>query len=121
MLILVGKQHLIDKAFAQQRVLDLLTQRNLTEHLECPLAHVGQVSAQLGVAQDRQLTADPARVLDCVVDAAEFAMQRLAATYPLHKPKLLEVGDVTEVPGKRAEDRRVDAVELRFLEWLDQP
>ena len=39
-------------------------------------------------------------------------MQRLAVADRLHEPQLLEVGDVTEVPGQRAEDGRVDAVEL---------
>ena len=47
-------------------------------------------------------------------------MQRLALADRLHQPELLEVGDVAEVPGERAEDRRVDAVELLVVERLDQ-
>ena len=90
------------------------------EHLERALADVGEVGAQLGVAQDRQLAAGLARVLDRVVEAAELAVQRLALADRLHQPELLEVGDVAEVPGQRAEDRRVDAVELLVVERLDQ-
>ena len=61
-----------------------------------------------------------ARVLDRVVEAAEVAVERLAAAGLLHEPELLEVGDVAEVPGERAEDRRVDGVELLLAELLDQ-
>jgi hypothetical protein len=38
----------------------------------------------------------------------------------LDEPQLLEVGDVAEVPRERAEDRRVDAVQLLVVERLDQ-
>ena len=117
---LVGEQHLVDEPFAQQRVLGVGAELDLVEHLEGALADVGEVGAQLGVAQDRQLAAGPARVLDRVVEAAELAVQRLAAADRLHQPELLEVGDVAEVPGQRAEDRRVDAVELLVVERLDQ-
>ena len=119
-LVLVGEQHLVDEAAAQQGVLGVLAELDLVEHLERALAHVGEVGAQLGVAQDRQLAAGPARVLDRVVEAAELAVQRLAAADRLHQPQLLEVGDVAEVPGERAEDRRVDPVELLVVERLDQ-
>jgi hypothetical protein len=47
-------------------------------------------------------------------------VHRLAAADPLDQPQLLEVGDVAEVPGERAEDRRVDGVELLLAERLDQ-
>ena len=47
-------------------------------------------------------------------------MQRLAVADRLHQPQLLEVGDVAQVPGQWAEDRRVDAVELIVGERLDQ-
>ena len=47
-------------------------------------------------------------------------MQRLAVADRLHQPELLEVGDVAEVPGERAEQRRVDPVELLVVERLDQ-
>ena len=120
MLVLVGEQHLVDEAVAQQRVLGVGVELDLVEHLERALADVGHVGAQLGVAQDRQLAAGLARVLDRVVEAAELAVQRLAAADRLHQPELLEVGDVAEVPGQRAEDRRVDAVELLVVERLDQ-
>jgi hypothetical protein len=45
----------------------------------------------------------------------------LAAADVLNQPELLEVGDVAEVPGERAEDRRVDGVELVVGERLDEP
>ena len=79
--------------------------------------HVG---AQLVAAQDRELVAGLARVLDRVVEAPELAVHRLAVADALDQPELLEVGDVAEVPGKRAEDRRVDGVELLVGERLDQ-
>ena len=91
------------------------------QYVKRPLADVGHVGAQLGVAQDRQLAARPARVLDRVVEAAEVAVQRLALADRLHQPELLEVGDVPEIPGQRAEHRRVDPVELLVVERLDQP
>ena len=120
MLVLVGEQHLVDEAAPQQRVLGIVAQVDLLEHLEGALADVGEVGAQLGVAQDRQLAARPARVLDRVVEAAELAVQGLAPADRLHQPELLEVGDVPEIPGQRAEQRRVDAVELLVVERLDQ-
>ena len=116
----MGEQHLVDEAVAQQRVLGVGADLDLVEHLERALADVGEVGAQLGVAQDRQLAAGLARVLDRVVEAAELAVQRLAVADRLHQPELLEVGDVAEVPGQRAEERRVDAVELLVVERLDQ-
>ena len=114
------EQHLVDEAFAQQRVLGVGGDVDRVEHLERALADVGHVGAQLGVAQDRQLAAGLARVLDRVVEAAELAVHRLALADRLHQPELLEVGDVAEVPGQRAEDRRVDGVELLVVERLDQ-
>ena len=48
-------------------------------------------------------------------------MQRPLPTHGLHQPQLLEVGDVAEVPGQGAEDRRVDAVQLLVGERLDEP
>jgi hypothetical protein len=116
----VGEQHLVNEAFAQQWLLRVGADLDLVEHLERALAHVGQVGAQLGVAQDRQLAARLARILDRVVEATELAVQRLARADRLDQPELLEVGDVAEVPGQRAEDRRVDAVELLVVELLDQ-
>src|SRR6185295_20153363 len=62
----------------------------------------------------------PARVLDRVVEATELAMQRLTTADRLHQPELLEVGDVTEVPGQWTENRRVDAIELLVVERPDQ-
>ena len=90
------------------------------EHVERPRADLVHVGAQLVAAQDRQLVAGLARVLDRVVEAPQLAVHRLAAADPLHQPQLLEVGDVAEVPGERAEDRRVDGVELLVGERLDQ-
>jgi hypothetical protein len=119
-LVLVGEQQLVDEAAAEQRVLGLVGEIDVVEHVEGALADVGEVGAQLGVAQDRQLAPGLARVLDRVVEAAEVAVQRLVAADRLHQPQLLEVGDVAEVPGQRAEDRRVDAVELLVVERLDQ-
>jgi hypothetical protein len=48
-------------------------------------------------------------------------VHRLATADALNEPQLLEVGNVAEVPGKRAEDRRVDGVELLVGQRLDQP
>jgi hypothetical protein len=117
---LVGEQHLVDKATAQQWIAGVGTYVDLLQHLKGALAHFGEVGAQLGVAQDRQLTSGLARILDRVVEAAELTVQRLTAADRLHQPKLLEVGDVAEVPGQRAEQRRVDVVELLVVERLDQ-
>ncbi len=103
MLQLVGDQHLVDEAFAQQRVLGVGGDVDFVEHRQRPLAHLGHVGAQLGVVEDRQLAALAARVLDRVVVLAEIPVQRLAAADGLHQPQLLEVGDVPEVPGERTE------------------
>jgi hypothetical protein len=118
--MLVGEQHLVDEPVPQQRVPGVLVDVDFLEHLQGALADVGEVGAQLGVAQDRQLAAGLARVLDRVVEAPEVAVQGLAVADRLHQPELLEVGDVAEVPGQRAEDRRVDAVELLVVEGLEQ-
>ena len=48
-------------------------------------------------------------------------MQRVPAADRLHQPQLLEVGDVAQVPGQGAEDRRVDAVQLLVGQRLDEP
>jgi len=84
------------------------------------LAHLRHVGAQLLTAKDRQLVSDLPRVFDRVVEAPELAAQRLAAADPLDQPELLEVRDVAEVPSERAEDRRVDLVELLVGERLDE-
>jgi hypothetical protein len=47
-------------------------------------------------------------------------VHRLAPADGLDQPELLEVGDVAEVPGERAEDRRVLAVELGLAQRVDQ-
>ena len=47
-------------------------------------------------------------------------MQGLAPADRLHQPQLLEVGDVTEVPGEGAEDRRVNRVQLLVVERRHQ-
>jgi hypothetical protein len=117
---LVGEQHLVDEPVPQQRVLDLGTDLHAIQYVECPLADVRQVGAQLLVAEDRQLAADLARILDRVVEATEIAVQRLEAADSLDQPELLEVGDVPEVPGERAEELGVDRVELLLAERLDQ-
>jgi hypothetical protein len=119
-LLLVGLEHLVDEPFAQQWILGAGADLNLVQDLERALAHVGEVGAQLGVAQDRQLAAGLARVLDRVVETAELTVQRLPPADRLHQPELLEVGDVAQVPGQRAEDRRVDTVELLVVERLEQ-
>jgi hypothetical protein len=118
-LLLVGDQHLVGEAVAEDRVGGIL-EIDPFEHLERPLADLVPVGAELGAAEDRQLVAPGPRVLDRVVEPAEVAVQRLAATGGLDQPELLEVGDVPEVPGERAEQRRVDRVELLVVELFDQ-
>ncbi len=118
-LVLVRDQHLVDEAAGEQR-LGLVLEVRAGEDVERPLPDLVHVAPQLLAAKQRQLVADPARVLDRVVEAAEGAVERLAAADPLDQPELLEVGDVAEVPGERAEDLREDGVELLLAERLDQ-
>ena len=120
MLVLVGDQHLVDEALGQQRVLGRV-ELHAVEDLQRALAHLVEVGAKLVAAQDRQLAADRPWVLDRVVEAAQLAVQRVQAANRLHQPQLLEVGDVAQVPGQGAEDRRVDAVQLLVGERLDEP
>jgi hypothetical protein len=51
---------------------------------------------------------------------AELTMQRRTAADGLDQPQLLEVGDVAEVPGERAEQRRVDPVQELVAERRDK-
>jgi hypothetical protein len=117
-LVLVGEQHLVDEAAGEQWVVGV--EIHLVEDLERPFANLGQIGADLVGGQDRQLATDLARLLDRVVEVSQLTAQRLAPTDPADEPELLEVGDVPEVPDQRAEDRRVDAVELLVAERLDQ-
>ena len=119
-LVLVSEDQLVDEPFCEQPVVRVL-ELDPVEDLKRPLAHLGHVRAKLVAAQDRQLVASRARVLDRVVEAAEVAIHRLAPADRLDEPELLEVRDVAEVPGQRREDVRVDAVELVVGERLDQP
>jgi len=114
----VGEEHLVDEAVGEQGVLG--AELDLPQHLECPLADLLHVGANLVGPQDRQLAADLARLLDRVIERAEVPAQGLAAADPLDQPELLEVGDVPEIPDQRAENRVVDAVELLVRERLDQ-
>jgi hypothetical protein len=117
---LVGDQHPVDEAVAQQPVLGVGGDVHVLQYVEGAGADVLHVGAELRVAQDRQPAADLARALDRVVEAAELAVQRRAIADPPHQPQLLEVGDVAEVPGERAQQRRVDGVQLLVVELLDQ-
>ena len=119
-LVLVRDQHLVDEPVAEARVLGALVDVDGLEHVESALPDLAHVGAQLLAAQDRQLVAGGSRVLDRVVVAAQAPVERRAATGLLDEPELLEVGDVAEVPGERAEQRRVDRVELLVAELLDQ-
>ena len=120
MLVLVREQHLVDEAVVDQGV-GMAVELDRLEHVEGPAADLLHVGAQIVAAQDRQLVADLARVLDRVVERAQLAVHRVAIPDALNQPELLEVGDVAEVPGERAEDRRVDRVELLVGERLDEP
>ena len=75
-LVLVGEQHLVDEAVRQQRIPGI--ELDLVEDLEGPLADLLQVGANLVGAQDRQLAADLARLLDRVVELAQVTAERLA-------------------------------------------
>jgi hypothetical protein len=119
-LVLVGEQHLVDEAAGDEGV-GVVLELGVIEHVERAGTDLLHIGAEVVAAQDRQLVADPARVLDRVVKAAQLAADRFAVTDALDEPELLEVGDVAEVPGKRAEDRRVDRVELLVGERLDEP
>jgi hypothetical protein len=118
-LALVGEDQLVDETVAEQALVRVL-KLGQVEHLERSLADLGHVGTQLVAAQDRQLVAGPARVLDRVVEAPELAAQRLTVADPLDQPELFEVGNVAEIPGERAEDRRVDGVQLPLAERLDE-
>jgi hypothetical protein len=117
---LVREQHLVDEAVPQQRILDIRTDLHALQYVERARADVFHVGTQLRVAQDRQLAANLARVLDRVVEAAQLPVQRLPPADRLHQPQLLEVGDVPEVPGQGTQDRRVDSVQLLVVERRDQ-
>jgi hypothetical protein len=117
-LVLVGEQHLVDEAVRQQRIGRI--ELDAVEDLEGPLADLLHVRADLIGAEDRQLAADLARLLDRVVEVAQVAAKGLAPADSLDQPELLEVGDVPEIPDQRAEDRVVDPVELLLGEGLDQ-
>ena len=97
-LVLVGEQHLVDEAVRQQRVLGI--ELDLVEDLEGPLADPLHVGPHLVAAQDRQLAADLARLLDRVVELTELAAQRLGAADALDQPELLEVARCA--PGPRS-------------------
>jgi hypothetical protein len=118
-LVLVRDQQLVDEAPVQQRVGGVV-EVEVLEHVERPRADLVHVGAELRPAQDRQLVADPAGVLDRVVETPETTVEGLAPADPLDEPELLEVRDVAEVPGERAEDRRVDPIELVVGERLDK-
>jgi hypothetical protein len=117
-LVLVGEQELVDEPTLQERI--PAVQVNLAEHLEGALAHLLEVRKHLAAVQNRQLPANLAGLLDRVVETAELSAKRFPAADPANEPELLEVGDVPEVPDERAEDRRVDAVQLLVVEWLYQ-
>jgi hypothetical protein len=117
--MLVGDQHLVDEAVAQEVVVGV-GQLSGFEDVEGALADLADVVAELVAAQDRQLVAGLARVLDRIVDPPELAVGGIAPADALNEPELLEVGDVAEIPSQRAEDRRVDRVELLLGERLDQ-
>jgi hypothetical protein len=117
-LVLVGEQHLVDEAVRQETVARI--ELDLAQHLEGAPAHLLEIGANLLGLEDGELAADLPRLLDRVVEVAELTAQRLASPDPPYQPELLEVGDVAEVPDQRAEDRRVDAVQLLIGERLDQ-
>ena len=118
-LVLVGDQKLVDEAVAKQRVIGAL-EVDPVQHVERALPHLVHVGAQLVTAEDRKLVAGAPRVLDRVVEAAELAVHRLPPADGLHQPELLEVRDVAEVPGERAQDRRVGAIQLFVRQGLDE-
>ena len=117
-LVLVGEDQVVDEAVTQDGLASL--EVDLVEHVQRPLADLGHVGAQVVAAQDRQLVAGGTRVFDRVVKAAQLAAHRLPARDRLHQPELLEVRDVPEVPGERAEDLAVDGVELLVGQRLDE-
>jgi len=117
-LVLVREQHLVDEAVGEERILRI--ELDLPQDLERALPDLLHIWTNLLRAQDRQLAADLAGLLDRVVELAEIPPQRLPPADPLNQPELLEVGDVPEIPDQRAEDRGVDPVELLVGERLDQ-
>jgi hypothetical protein len=118
-LVLVGEQHLVDEPVGKQGMVRGL-QLDLVEDVERALAHLVEVGAQLLTAQDRQRAANAPGVLDRVVVAAQLAVQRLPPANGLDQPQLLEVGDVPQVPGQRAEDGRVNPVQLLVGQRRDE-
>ena len=89
----------------------------------CPagaLANRLEVAGQLVVAQVAQLAAMRARRLEGVVHLREVLAQQLGAGLAAH-PQVLERGDVAEIPGERAHQRVVDAVEVLAAHAVDEP
>jgi hypothetical protein len=114
----VREEHLVDEPIDQQPIVGI--ELDLAEHLECPLADLVHVWADLIGPEDGQLAADLSGLLDRVVELTEVTPEWLAPADPLHQPELLEVADVPEVPDQWAEDGVVDPVELLMGERLDQ-
>jgi hypothetical protein len=72
------------------------------------------------VAQVGELAAPRARGLEGVVEVREILAQQLRAGLAAD-PQVLERGDVAEVPGERAHQGVVHAVEVRAADAADQP
>jgi hypothetical protein len=88
-LLLVAHDELDDDPVADAPPLD---------DAERSLAHLLQVLAGLGRAQERQLAAAGARSLKCVIDIGQLLVQQRLAAEAMHDPEVLEGGDVAQVP-----------------------
>src|SRR5215210_6410171 len=101
--MLVGKDQLVDEPVAEERVLGIGGDVHVLKYVESSLPDLLHVGAAALAAEDGQLVARGAGVLDRVVEEAEVAVHGLELADLLDQPQLLEVGDMAEVPGERAE------------------
>jgi hypothetical protein len=119
-LVLVGEDQLVDESVAEDRIGVIGGQVDALQYVERALSDLLHIGAALVAAENRELVTGRPRILDRVVEAPEAAIERLALADRLDQPELLEVRDVPEVPGERAQDRRVLPVELFLGERGDQ-
>ncbi len=89
-------------------------------HLQRAVAHLGQVLARLGRAQERQIAAAGPGCLEGVIDVGQVLMEQRPAAIAVDQPQVLEGGDVPEVPDQRAHQRRVNEFEVLLGHRLHQ-
>jgi hypothetical protein len=89
--------------------------RRGVEQVEDLRAHRVDIGARLRRAEQRQLRAVPARVLERVVQMVDIGPDRLAPAHIAHEPEFLLVADVGQIPDQRRHQRRVLAYEIAVV------